>query len=76
MDKATFHEMFKPLRRPPYKVEKGKIPKWSQLRGIGVMISSLDVYGNPAPHFRGPGPFKITVHSMELLDDSDSDTRG
>ena len=47
----------------------GQLPDWSQLRGIGVILSSMDVHGKPADptHFRGSGPFEITLHSIEML---------
>ena len=64
LDKATWHET---IRNRPVSV--GKLPDWTQLRGIGVILSSKDVNGKPADpaHFRGTGPFEITVHSIEML---------
>jgi len=60
LDKDTWHEMSKGER-----VNGERLPEWSKLQGIGMMIHSAEMHGNGDPyqkHF----PFQMTVHSMEL----------
>ena len=41
---------------------------WPQMKGVGLMLSLLDARGNPSdPTKFGAGPFRIHVHSMELV---------
>lgn len=61
LDKATWHETRKGLR-----VDGGKIPDWSQMRGVSLVHSPLDLDGRPSS-YSVKGPFEVTIHSMEML---------
>ena len=44
-----------------------KIP-WGEMRGVGLVLSLLDVYGQPSdPRKFREGPFRIAVHDIELI---------
>jgi len=60
LDKATWHEIAKGQR-----VDGGKLPEWSKLQGIGLMLDSADMHGSGNPNQKH-WPFQITVHSMEM----------
>ena len=60
LDKETWHETVKGKR-----VGRGKLPEWSKLQGIGVMIDSADMHDNEDP-YQKYWLYQITVHSMEI----------
>ena len=61
LDKATWHQTYNGRR-----VDGGKIPDWSQMRGVSLVLSSRDLDGGSSSH-SGKGPFEVTMHSMEML---------
>jgi len=61
LDKETWHEMAKGQR-----VNGEKLPEWSKLQGIGMMIHSAEMHSNGGDPYQKHFPFKITVHSMEM----------
>ena len=61
LDKETWHEVVNGQRVDK---DKGNLPEWSKLQGLGLMVDSADMHGDPS---RKNWPFKITVHSIGMI---------